>query len=368
MSQAILLLQDGTIFYGQSTGIEGITGGEICFNTGMTGYQEIFTDPSYFGQLMVMATSHVGNYGVHPDEVESDAIQISGLITKRFSPYHSRAGETKSLFDYFQEHQKIAVTDFDTRAIVRYIRDRGAMNAVISSGGHSLEEMQAHLDGLPNMKGLSLSQHVSTKQPYFYGSPEAPVHIAALDYGIKTNILRNLAARGCFIQVFPHDTPWETLAALKVDGYFLSNGPGDPQAMPKEIAVVQQVIQSGKPVFGICLGHQLISLAMGLETYKMHNGHRGINHPVKNLETGKCEITSQNHGFVVSKEGIDKHPGIQLTHEHLNDQTVAGIRLRDLPVFSVQYHPEAGPGPHDSRYLFDQFVSNINQSKSFTHV
>jgi carbamoyl-phosphate synthase small subunit len=363
MDQAILLLQDGTTFFGQSTGIEGITGGEICFNTGMTGYQEIFTDPSYYGQLMVMATSHVGNYGVHPEEVESKSIQIAGLVTKRFSPYHSRAGETSSLFDYFKSQNKLAVTDFDTRAIVRYIRDRGAMNAVISSGGHSLADLQAHLDALPDMKGLSLSGYVSTPEPYFYGSPEAPIHIAAVDYGIKTNILRNLASRGCFIQVFPYDTPWETLQALNVDGYFLSNGPGDPQAMPHQIDVVQQIVASGKPVFGICLGHQLISLAIGLETYKMHNGHRGINHPVKNLETGKCEITSQNHGFVVSRTGIDKHPDVLMTHEHLNDQTVAGIRLKNLPVFSVQYHPEAGPGPHDSRYLFDQFVSNISQNK-----
>ncbi|MCH8554854.1 MAG: glutamine-hydrolyzing carbamoyl-phosphate synthase small subunit [Schleiferiaceae bacterium] len=359
---ATLLLQDGARFYGSSVGLDGITGGELCFNTGMTGYQEIFTDPSYYGQLMVMATSHIGNYGVHADEVESDSIKVAGLITKSFSPYYSRAGQqTGSLYDYFKASNKIAATDFDTRAIVQYIRDNGAMNAVVAVGDYTLEEMQAHLDALPNMKGLELASKVSTKEPYFYGDENAPFHVTALDFGIKTNILRNLAQRGCRIQVFPHDTPFDVLAATNPHGFFLSNGPGDPQSMQPQIDVVQQIIHSGKPVFGICLGHQLIALANGLPTFKMHNGHRGINHPIKNLETGKSEITSQNHGFVVDKAALEAHPELMLTHIHLNDNTAAGLRMINRPVFSVQYHPEAGPGPNDATYLFDQFLTNMNQ-------
>jgi carbamoyl-phosphate synthase small subunit len=363
-SIARLLLQDGAIFYGVSSGINGIAGGEICFNTGMTGYQEIFTDPSYFGQLIVMANSHIGNYGVHGDETESDQIQIAGLITKSFSTYHSRAGNTSSLLDYFLVNNKLAVTEFDTRSIVQYIRDKGAMNAVIATDNYSIEEMEAFLLQLPNMDGLELASKVSTKSRYFFGDEQSPLKIAVLDFGVKKNILRNFANRGCLLEVFPSDTPFEVIEASAPDGFFLSNGPGDPSAMPLQIDVVKKILASGKPVFGICLGHQLIALASGLTTYKMHNGHRGINHPVKNLESGLCEITSQNHGFVVSKEACMDHPNIVITHEHLNDRTVAGIRIKDKSIFSVQYHPEAAPGPHDSRYLFDQFVSAINLSKN----
>lgn len=365
---AKLLLEDGTLFFGKSLGIQGIAGGEICFNTGMTGYQEIFTDPSYYGQMVVMANSHIGNYGTHPAEIESNQIQISGLVTKSFSQNHSRPGNTKSLIDYFKSENILAVTDFDTRSIVQHIRDNGAMNAIIATEQFSIEEMRIELGKLPKMAGLELSSKVSTKEVFSVGDPNSSFHVVALDYGIKKNILRNLVSRGCYVQVYPFDTPFETFDLDLVDGFFLSNGPGDPTAMNNQIDTVKKIIATGKPVFGICLGHQLIALAAGLSTAKMHNGHRGINHPVKNLETGKCEVTSQNHGFVVEHEGLQRNKNVELTHVHLNDGTIAGIKLKNAPVFSVQYHPEAGPGPHDSYYLFDQFVQNINQFKQKVYV
>ena len=362
--QAILLLQDGTVFYGKSTGLDGTAWGEICFNTGMTGYQEIFTDPSYFGQLMVTATSHIGNYGVHAEEIESESIKIAGLITKKFSQYQTRPSAQKTLFDYFKENNKVAISDVDTRALVRHIRDAGAMNAIISTEIDNIEELKKRLAEVPSMEGLELSSRVSTKEPYFFGAENSPYKVAALDLGIKTNILRNLAERGCYIKVFPWDTKFEEMAAWNPDGYFLSNGPGDPSAMPEVSDEVRKIIDSELPIFGICLGHQMIALASGLSTYKMHNGHRGINHPVKNLITGKGEVTSQNHGFAVKMEDVESNDKVELTHIHLNDNTVAGIKRTDKNCFSVQYHPEASPGPHDSRYLFDEFVTNIKQNKS----
>jgi len=357
--KAILLLQDGTLFYGRSTGLDGTAWGEICFNTGMTGYQEIFTDPSYFGQLMVTATAHIGNYGVHPDEVESNSIKISGLICKSFSSYASRTSANMSLYDYFKQQNKVVISDVDTRALVRHIRDSGAMNAIISTEIHDIDALKSRLNDVPSMVGLELSSKVSTTEPYFFGSTESPYKVAALDLGIKKNILRNLADRGCYVKVFPYNTKFEEMSKWNPDGYFLSNGPGDPAAAPDVVAQVRNIIASNMPVFGICLGHQMVALASGLSTYKMHNGHRGINHPVKNLVTGNGEITSQNHGFAVTRAEVETHPNIELTHVHLNDDTVAGIRRNDVPCFSVQYHPEAGPGPHDSRYLFDDFVNNM---------
>lgn len=359
---AILLLQDGTIFHGRSTDLDGTAWGEICFNTGMTGYQEIFTDPSYFGQLMVTATAHIGNYGVHREEVESSSIKIAGLICKSFSSYSSRPSADESLFDYFKKQNKVAIADVDTRALVRHIRDCGAMNAIISTEITDINALKQKLSEVPSMDGLELSSKVSATEPYYFGNPDAPFKVAALDLGIKMNILHNLADRGCYVKVFPHNSSFEELNAWNPDGFFLSNGPGDPAAAPGVVNEVRKIIGSNKPVFGICLGHQMIALATGLTTYKMHNGHRGINHPVKNLLTGKGEITSQNHGFAVKSEDVEKHPEVELTHVHLNDNTVAGIKLKDAPVFSVQYHPEAGPGPHDSRYLFDQFVENMKSS------
>lgn len=357
--QAILLLADGTVFYGNSIGISGTTFGEVCFNTGMTGYQEIFTDPSYFGQIMVAANVHIGNYGVNAQEIESDSVKISGLVCRNFSFNHSRPDSEGSLYDYFEKQNLVVISDVDTRALVSYIRDHGAMNAVICTNGTPIDELKKQLAQVPDMKGLELASKVSVHEPYFFGNPSATHKISALDLGIKTNILRHLAQRDCYIKVFPYNTLFSELEAFEPDGYFLSNGPGDPEPLIEVIATAQQMIASNKPVFGICLGHQILALANGVSTYKMFNGHRGINHPVMNLLTGKGEITSQNHGFAVNREQLEAHPDLEITHYHLNDQTVAGMRMKSKPVFSVQYHPEASPGPHDSAYLFDDFVRQL---------
>ncbi|CAM4031267.1 glutamine-hydrolyzing carbamoyl-phosphate synthase small subunit [Flavobacterium weaverense] len=358
---AILLLSDGTIFHGKSIGISGTTFGEVCFNTGMTGYQEIFTDPSYFGQLMVATNAHIGNYGVNDSEVESESIKISGLICKNFSFNYSRADASGSLEDYFIKQNLICISDVDTRALVSYIRDNGAMNAVICTDGTSVEDLKKILAEVPDMKGLELASKVSTKEPYFYGNKDAKYKISALDLGIKENILRNLAKRDCYIKVFPFDATYQDLSSFSPDGYFLSNGPGDPEPLSSAIQVAKEILEHDKPLFGICLGHQVIGLANGISTYKMFNGHRGINHPVKNIITGKGEVTSQNHGFAVNKEELEANADLEITHLHLNDGTVAGMRMKNKNCFSVQYHPEASPGPHDSSYLFDQFIENINK-------
>ncbi|HLW41122.1 MAG TPA: glutamine-hydrolyzing carbamoyl-phosphate synthase small subunit [Flavobacterium sp.] len=361
--KAIILLSDGTVFHGKSVGIKGTTTGEICFNTGVTGYQEIFTDPSYFGQIMLSTTAHIGNYGIHSDEVDSNDIQIAGLVCKNFSYTYSRPAASGSLLDYFTAKGLIAVSDVDTRALVGYIRDNGAMNAVISTDGKSIEELREILAAVPDMKGLELASKVSAREPYFFGNESATYKVAAMDFGVKTNILRCLAARDCYVKVFPYNATKEQLDAFNPDGYFLSNGPGDPQPLTGVIEEVKKLISGDKPIFGICLGHQLIALSQGINTYKMFNGHRGINHPVMNVLTGKGEITSQNHGFAVVREEVEKHPDVEITHYHLNDNTVAGIRLKDKQVFSVQYHPESSPGPNDSKYLFDQFVSYMKEYK-----
>lgn len=361
--RALVLLADGTIFYGKSVGIEGTSTGEICFNTGMTGYQEIFTDPSYFGQIMVTANAHIGNYGINDNEVESEGIKISGLICRNFSFTHSRVDSNGNLKDWFEKHNIVAISDVDTRALVAYIRDNGAMNAVISTEIDNIEGLKKQLANVPTMEGLELASKVSTKEAYFVGDENAPIKIAALDIGIKKNILRNLTSRGAFIKVFPYNSNFSELAAFNPDGYFISNGPGDPEPLTDAQEVAKEIIKSNVPLFGICLGHQVIALANGISTYKMHNGHRGINHPVKNLLTGKGEITSQNHGFAINKEETENNKDIEITHVHLNDHTVAGIRLKNKPVFSVQYHPEASPGPHDSEYLFDQFIESIKEAK-----
>ncbi|NHM01941.1 glutamine-hydrolyzing carbamoyl-phosphate synthase small subunit [Flavobacterium difficile] len=362
--QAILLLKDGTIFHGKSIGISGTTFGEIAFNTGTTGYQEIFTDPSYYGQIMVTTNAHIGNYGVNVNEVESDNVKISGLVCKNFSMNYSRPDASESLYDYFEKQKLIVISDVDTRALVSYIRDNGAMNAIISTDGTSIEELKVMLNQAPNMEGLDLASVVSTKESYFFGNEKATYKIAALDLGIKTNILRNLAKRDCYIKVFPFNTTFDEMKAFSPDGYFLSNGPGDPDPLASAQEVARNILAENKPLFGICLGHQVIALANGISTYKMFNGHRGINHPVKNIVTGKGEITSQNHGFAVNKEELENHPDFELTHVHLNDGTVAGMRMKSKNCFSVQYHPEASPGPHDSSYLFDEFIENIKTSKN----
>jgi carbamoyl-phosphate synthase small subunit len=354
--KAILLLADGTIFYGKAIGREGTAFGEVCFNTGMTGYQEIFTDPSYYGQLMVTANVHIGNYGINNSEVESDGIKIAGLICKNFSYDYSRIDSDGSLLEFFQKNDLFAISDVDTRALVSYIRENGAMNAVISTKTDNIEELKNQLSNVPEMEGLELASKVSTKKPYYFGNENATYKIAALDIGIKKNILRNFAKRDAYIKVFPYNSTFEDLNSWNPDGFFLSNGPGDPEPLIEAQNLAKKIIESNLPIFGICLGHQVIALANGISTYKMHNGHRGINHPVKNLKTGKGEITSQNHGFAVNREAAERHADLEITHLHLNDNTVAGIAMKNKKCFSVQYHPEASPGPHDSSYLFDDFI------------
>ena len=360
--EALILLEDGTIFFGKSVGDkDGTAFGEVCFNTGMTGYQEIFTDPSYYGQLMVTTNAHIGNYGTHPDETESKGVKIAGLICRNFSYPFSRVSAEQSLEDFLDDHSLFAISDVDTRALVAYIRDNGAMNAVITTRVDEIDQLKKELTQVPSMKGLELASKVSTTEPYVYGEDDATYRVAALDLGIKRNILRHLAQRDCQIKVFPYNTPFETLKAYNPNGYFLSNGPGDPEPLAEAIQTTRDILAQDKPLFGICLGHQVLALAHGVSTFKMHNGHRGINHPIKNLVTGKGEITSQNHGFAINRKETEDHPDIDITHLHLNDHTVAGIKVKGKPVFSVQYHPEAGPGPNDAAYLFDQFEASLGK-------
>lgn len=360
---AVLLLQDGTVFTGVAIGYAGTATGEIAFNTGMTGYQEIFTDPSYFGQMLVMTTPHIGNYGINEDEIESNNVNIAGLICNKFSDVFSREAATDSLQNYFVKNKVVGISEVDTRAIVRHVRQAGAMNCIISTEFTEIEKLQTILNEVPSMEGLELASKVSCTEPFFFGEETANLKVAVMDFGVKTNILRSLAERGCYLKVFPYNTSYEEMKAWNPDGFMLSNGPGDPSALPGVKEVVNQVIENGHTTFGICLGHQIMSLASGLKTVKMHNGHRGINHPVMNLATGKGEITSQNHGFVVDMELAEKASNIEVTHKHLNDGTLAGIKRTDKDAFSVQYHPEASAGPHDSRYLFDEFVERMNKKK-----
>lgn len=359
--KAVLVLEDGTVFEGFSAGAVGKTQGEIAFNTGMTGYQEVFTDPSYYGQVLVMTTAHIGNYGVHAQEIESNSIKISGLVVKNFSDTYSRPGAESSLQAMCERDNVVAICNVDTRALVRHIRTKGAMNCIISSDGTSIDNLKNDVKSLPSMEGLELSSKVSTEESYLVNEG-GDYKVALLDLGVKLNIIRCLVARGCSVKVFPYNTSSEEILAYNPDGIMLSNGPGDPSAMPEVIENVKQLVQSGLPMFGICLGHQVLALSQGLGTEKMFNGHRGINHPILNIETGRGEITSQNHGFVVKMDDAKNSDVVEMSHCHLNDDTLAGIKFKDKPVFSVQYHPEASPGPHDSRYLFDQFVENIKTS------
>jgi carbamoyl-phosphate synthase small subunit len=359
-NKAILVLEDGAVFYGKAVGKKGTTAGEICFNTGMTGYQEIFTDPSYFGQILVATNAHIGNYGIKDSEIESGSIKISGLICKNFTDDYSRALADKSINEYFLEENLVGISDVDTRAIVRHIRDKGAMNAIISSEILDVDQLKERLKDVPSMNGLELASKVSTDKAYFFGDPESAYKVAVYDFGVKRNILNCLVERGCYLQIFPAKTPMEQIESWKPDGYFLSNGPGDPAPMKYAVENTRKILELNKPVFGICLGHQVLGRSVGISTYKMHHGHRGINHPVKNLHTGSCEITSQNHGFGISLDSLKAHEDlVEVTHINLNDDSVEGLRLKHKNAFSVQYHPEANPGPHDARYLFDQFIEFI---------
>jgi carbamoyl-phosphate synthase small subunit len=360
---AILLLEDGTVFKGKSAGKIGTTTGEICFNTAMTGYQEVFTDPSYFGQLLIMTNAHIGNYGIKKVEIESESIKIAGLIVKNFTDEYSRPQADASIQEYLEENNLTGISDLDTRAIVRHIRSKGAMNGIISSEILDIEILKEKLAETPSMEGLELASKVSTPEPYEMGNPDAKYKVAVLDFGTKKNILRSFVERDCYVKVFPAKTSLEEMRKWNPSGYFLSNGPGDPASMDYAVATTKAILKENKPMFGICLGHQILALSTGIPTYKMHNGHRGINHPVKNLLTGKGEITSQNHGFGVSPEAIEANLDIvEITHKNLNDGTIEGIRIKGKRAFSVQYHPESSPGPHDSRYLFDDFVQLMEES------
>lgn len=365
---AHLVLQDGTVFTGKAAGLVGTCTGEICFNTGMTGYQEIFTDPSYFGQILVMTNVHIGNYGTYSKETESDKIQISGLVCRNFSDHFSRSMADYSLNEYLKNNNIVCIHDLDTRALVIHIRKFGSMNAIISTEISDILALKAMLSEVPDMSGLELSSKVTTKESYDLASPEAPYRLAVLDLGIKSSILRQLKNKGFNIRVFPATTDFNEINAWKPDAFFLSNGPGDPSVMDYAIHTASLMIGSKKPIFGICLGHQILGLAAGVKTQKMFHGHRGSNHPVKNLITGLGEITSQNHGFAIDFSDLKSHSSdLELTHINLNDSSVEGMKFKNRPVFSVQYHPEAGPGPHDSRYLFHDFSKLVQKELGIVH-
>jgi carbamoyl-phosphate synthase small subunit len=354
---AVLLLADGYTFHGKAFGSIGTATGEICFNTGMTGYQEVFTDPSYYGQILIMNNVHVGNYGVKDADRESKTVKIRGLIGRNLEEKFSRYQATDSLDAYLKENNIVAIEGIDTRALVTHIRTRGAMNCIISSEITDINSLKNELEKVPDMAGLELASVVSTKEEYELGDPNSTVRVAVVDYGIKENILNCLVQRGAYVKVHPATTSVERLKEFNASGYFISNGPGDPAAMPYAVETLKGILEENKPVFGICLGHQLLALANGVPTFKMHHGHRGLNHPVKNIVTGRCEITTQNHGFGIDPQAVRTNPNIEITHVNLNDESIEGIRLKDKPAFSVQYHPESTPGPHDSRYLFDEFAA-----------
>lgn len=356
---AVLLLEDGTLLRGRAFGKIGTATGEICFNTGMTGYQEVFTDPSYFGQVLIMNTVHTGNYGVHAKDVESDSVKVKAVVGRNLESLFSRFMADGSLQNYFEEQGVVAIDAVDTRALVAHIRNRGAMNCIVSSDDTGIESLQQKLREVPSMDGLELASVVSTTSTYDLGDPSSSIRIAVLDFGVKKNILHCLVERGAYIRVFNARTGFDELESFNPSGYFISNGPGDPAPMDYAIITVKRILESGKPLFGICLGHQLLALANNIPTFKMHHGHRGLNHPVQNIITGRSEITTQNHGFGVDPEAVRANPAIEITHLNLNDHSIEGIRVKGKKAFSVQYHPEATPGPHDSRYLFDDFIQMI---------
>ena len=361
---AVLLLADGTIAHGNAFGAIGTTTGEICFNTGMTGYQEVFTDPSYFGQILIMNSAHIGNYGVMDADVESDSVKINGLIGRNLEDQYSRKLANGSLNEYLKSNNIVSIEGVDTRALVAHVRTKGAMNCIISSETTDIEILKKKLADTPDMDGLELASTVSTKIAYEMGDASSAIRIAVMDYGVKRNILKCMVERGAYVKVFPAKTPLEEVKQFNPSGYFISNGPGDPAPMDYAIATVKEILKGDTPVFGICLGHQLLALANDIPTFKMHHGHRGLNHPVKNIISGKSEITTQNHGFGVDPEAVKKASHVEITHVNLNDQSIEGIRVKGKPAFSVQYHPEATPGPHDSRYLFDEFIELIKAQKN----
>ena len=375
---AILALEDGTWFQGVSAGAPGHTEGEVVFNTSMTGYQEVLTDPSYAGQIVTMTAPQIGNYGVAGTDQESEKPQVAGFVMRDPSPVSSNWRAQGTLRDYLTRHNIVAIGDIDTRALTKKLRSAGVMRGIIATGTVDPAELVERARGIAHMEGSDLVKDVTCKEAYDFETSLAdavteasygvtplrrakrPLRVAAYDYGIKLNILRRLAAHGCTVRVFPASTPASELLAWKPDGIFLSNGPGDPAAVKYAIRNIKEIAGSSIPTFGICLGHQLMGLALGAKTYKLKFGHRGGNHPVKQLETGAIEITSQNHGFAVDPDSLPSN--VKVTHLNLYDGTVEGLRHTDKPIFSVQYHPEASPGPHDADYLFQEFLDEMEKA------
>ena len=373
--EAVLALEDGTTFSGASAGAEGVTGGEVVFNTSLTGYQEILTDPSYSGQIVTMTCAEIGNYGVSQDDVESRKPQVAGFIIRDESPVASNWRAESTLRDYLVANGIVAISDIDTRALTRLLRSGGVMRGVIATGNAlDVKALVDRANALPKMEGSDLVRHVTSERPFDWPEedpdefgivperlPKRRLKVAAYDFGMKWNIMRRLSAHGCDVRVYPAATPASEILAASPDGVFLSNGPGDPAPLTYAIDNAKALVDADVPVFGICLGHQILGLAMGGKTFKLKFGHRGANHPVKKLETGKIEITSQNHGFAVDPASLP--PDVAVTHQNLYDGTVEGLRHRTHPVFCVQYHPEASPGPHDADYLFDDFIKLIEENR-----
>ncbi len=374
--EGILLLEDGTTFAGRGFGHRGTSLGEAVFTTSMVGYQEILTDPSYAGQIVAMTFPHIGNYGVTPEDVESLAPHLAGFAVHDLSLAASNWRAHGNLQDYLRLHRVVALCGVDTRALARHIRSKGAMKALVSNDGTALADLHKRLAEFPGIDGVDLMARVTAREPYpftktFTGpegfadalrparKPSRAFRVAALDFGLKENILKNLTARDCTVTVVPAYTPLDEILDLRPDGIFLSNGPGNPEMAARALPTLRSLAER-IPTFGICLGHQLLALAFGGRTYKLPFGHRGANHPVKNLRTGRVEITSHNHGFSVDADRLP--PGFEATHVNLNDHTLEGMRHRELPLFSVQYHPESSPGPHDSLYLFDDFIAMMERS------
>jgi carbamoyl-phosphate synthase small subunit len=364
-SPGFLLLEDGTLFHGQLRGPSEPTVAEVVFTTNMAGYQETFTDPSFRGQIVVMTAPMIGNYGINTEDPESARPQVAAVIVRELSNSYSNWRAEGDLYSWLTASQVPVLEEVDTRRLTKHLRTVGVMRGVIAQGTEPTREALAAIDACPSMEGLDLATRVSTTESYSWGDPSAKYHIAAYDYGIKRNILRLFAENDCRVTVIPAKTSAEEVLGLEPDGVFLSNGPGDPAAVDYAPAAIKKIAGAGVPMFGICLGHQILGLTFGAETVKMPYGHRGGNHPVKEIESGRVLITSQNHGFAVAgnEEGIPGAPDLEVTHVNLNDQTVEGLRHKQLPIFAVQYHPEAAPGPHDARPLFGQFLESVEKVK-----